>query len=98
MLKIGMSSEIVHKNIKVSGRVQGVGFRYSAKMAAENLGLKGYVENLYDGDVYLEVEGTAENVNEFINWCRTGPGYASVDQVYIGDDAVKSFRSFEIRH
>jgi len=46
-----------HVNITVKGRVQGVGFRYSAMEAAEELGIKGFVRNMPDGSVYIEAEG-----------------------------------------
>ena len=93
-----MSSEIIHKNIKISGRVQGVGFRYSTKLTADNMDIKGYVKNIYDGSVYIEAEGEMQNVNKFLEWCKSGHGYAVIEDIYIGDDSLKNFHSFEIRH
>lgn len=49
--------KMVRKHIIFSGRVQGVGFRYTACYLARSLGLTGWVKNLWDGDVEMEVQG-----------------------------------------
>ncbi len=49
----------------VSGRVQGVGFRYHVQMQAGKLKLSGFVRNLENGDVYLEVQGEPEEISTF---------------------------------
>jgi len=58
-----------HLNLKVLGRVQGVGFRYSALRAARSYGIKGFVRNEPDGSVYMEVEGEEMNLGLFLDWC-----------------------------
>jgi acylphosphatase len=88
---------MIHKNIQIFGRVQGVGFRYSARLAARNYGIKGFVRNMSDGSVYLEVEGSEDNVEKFINWCRVGPDFAYIDHVNIVDASLSNFESFEVR-
>lgn len=88
---------MVHKNIQIFGRVQGVGFRYSARLAARNYGIKGYVRNMSDGSVYLEVEGSEDNVTRFINWCREGPDFAHIDHINITDASLRNFETFEVR-
>lgn len=55
--------EIVRKHIYVSGRVQGVGFRYRTYYLAESLGLTGWVRNLYDERVELELQGREADMN-----------------------------------
>ena len=55
-----MNDRIVRKRIIVSGRVQGVGFRYRALHAAQSLGLTGWVKNNYDGSVEMELQGEEE--------------------------------------
>ena len=55
--------EMVRKHIFVSGRVQGVGFRYRTYYLAESLGLTGWVRNLYDERVEMELQGREEDMN-----------------------------------
>lgn len=59
--------------IKVSGKVQNVGFRLYTKKAAKNLDVNGYVKNLPDGSVYIEAEAEDYIIDQFVEWCRKGP-------------------------
>ena len=72
-----------HKRIfvRVSGRVQGVGFRWFVVGEAERLGLRGWVRNAPDGSVEVEVEGPAAPVDELIAKVSKGPPSARVSQV-----------------
>ncbi len=70
-----------HLNIKVSGQVQGVFFRDSARQKAEELGIKGFTRNESDDSVYIEAEGEEKNLKKFLNWCRQGPAFAQVKKV-----------------
>ncbi|HMV07363.1 MAG TPA: acylphosphatase [Cyclobacteriaceae bacterium] len=83
--------------IRVTGRVQGVFYRASAKDAAVQLMLKGFAQNQPDGSVYIEVEGDEENLNSFIAWCKHGPPRASVSNVVVEETGIKKFQRFEIR-
>ena len=65
----------------VSGRVQGVGFRYSAQRRARGLGLTGYVRNRADGRVELWAEGDADALATLDAWLRKGPPTARVEGV-----------------
>ena len=58
--------ETIRMHYIFSGYVQGVGFRYTAKYAAERLGITGWVRNLGDGSVEAEAEGTAADLAEFV--------------------------------
>ena len=82
--------------IKVSGFVQGVFFRHSAKNEAEKLALVGYAKNLDDGSVEIAVCGEKEKINEFIKWCHHGPALAQVDSVEIKEIAQQKFSDFRI--
>lgn len=64
----GMSAanEVLHETVLCSGRVQGVGFRYTTLQLAREFDVGGYVQNLPDGRVRIEVEGNAQEVNDFI--------------------------------
>ena len=67
----------------VSGRVQGVGFRYSTQEVAVRLGLRGWVRNLSDGRVELEAEGDAAALDRLLEFLRAGPRMARVDGVEV---------------
>ena len=58
---------MIRQHIYFSGRVQAVGFRFRAQMNATQLGLTGWVRNLFDGRVEAEVQGEIEQINRFIN-------------------------------
>jgi acylphosphatase len=83
----------------VSGRVQGVGFRYFVHDAATREGVTGYVRNLPDGRVEALVEGEAEAVTRVERAIRSGPGGARVQDVDV--DATEpsgAYRSFRVTH
>jgi acylphosphatase len=65
----------------ISGRVQGVGFRYTALREAERLGVTGYVRNLDDGDVEILAEGDPPDLDRFLSWLNTGPSGAWIERV-----------------
>lgn len=67
--------------LKVYGKVQGVGFRFYTHKRAQELGLKGYVQNKTDGSVYIEAEGEADQLEMFVLWCDEGPSWARVTRV-----------------
>lgn len=82
--------------ITVKGRVQRVFFRVSAARRAEALGIRGQVENLDDGSVKIVAEGTEENLEGLIDWCREGSPRAVVESVDVEwslpDDEFRDFR------
>lgn len=73
----------VHASITVYGLVQGVGYRWFVNRRSIELGLKGFVQNNYDGSVYLEVEGNRSLVEELINHLKVGPRSAQVKDVRV---------------
>jgi acylphosphatase len=83
---------------RVSGRVQGVFFRDSAREKAESLGLTGWVKNTPDGRVEALFEGPSEKVREMVEWCERGPSQASVESVNTDfEEARGDLESFEVR-
>lgn len=76
----------------VSGRVQGVGFRWSCMEEGERLGLVGEVRNLDDGDVEVFAQGPADDVARMIAWLYHGPRWASVASVHVTDLRPGSLR------
>ena len=67
--------------VRVSGDVQGVGFRWSTREEAVGRGLCGWVRNLPDGRVEAAFEGPPGDVDAMVAWCRTGPRWATVSGV-----------------
>jgi acylphosphatase len=76
---------MIRKRVIVRGRVQGVGFRWSAQAQAERLGVAGYARNLPDGTVQAELEGTEDAVRRMLDWLHHGPPYAEVDGIEVTD-------------
>ncbi|HTP79866.1 MAG TPA: acylphosphatase [Bacteroidota bacterium] len=85
-------------HIVVRGLVQGVGFRYFVLMRAQKFALRGYVQNVYNGDVEIEVEGARSLVEEFIGEVKVGPRAAHVSDLRIDwMDLSHAFTTFEVR-
>jgi acylphosphatase len=76
-----MADSLSRRRFVVTGRVQGVGFRWFAQRWGEKLGLRGWVCNREDGTVESEAEGRPESVAEFADRLRAGPAEARVDGV-----------------
>ncbi|MDR1955797.1 MAG: acylphosphatase [Treponema sp.] len=82
----------------IRGRVQGVGFRYSALHEARRLGLAGWVRNRSDGAVEVWVEGPAENQAAFRAWLDRGPPGARVASVrYESRTPTGKYPNFSIK-
>ena len=64
--ELKLQETIVRKHIVFSGWVQGVGFRYRARHAAEHYGVTGWVRNEYDGTVSMEIQGTESQIDQVI--------------------------------
>ena len=73
----------VRARIRVTGLVQGVGYRQSTVFEAERLGVSGSVRNLPDGSVEALAEGTRAAVEALVAWCRSGPPGAQVEAVEV---------------
>lgn len=84
-------------SITVSGKVQGVYYRQSAKEKAQELGIMGTVANLRNGNVLLIATGTSEQLNKLVEWCRIGPSRAVVNDVKVEESAAQSFSGFTIQ-
>ena len=85
-------------DLHVTGRVQGVSFRWYAAREAARLGLAGWVRNDPDGSVGAHAEGPTEAVDEFVTWCRQGPPAARVQDVTVSDVEADGATSFEITY
>jgi acylphosphatase len=73
----------VRAHLLISGRVQGVYFRQSTLLEAQNLGVNGWVRNLMDGRVEAVFEGEEHAVKTLVNYCRQGPPAARVSNLEV---------------
>ena len=88
----------VARRLLISGRVQGVGFRYFANDVASREGVTGWVRNLPDGRVEAYVEGEAQAVTHVEQALRQGPRGARIEAVYADDEPpCGGYPHFEIR-
>jgi acylphosphatase len=60
-----------------------VAYRHYARLAAQDYKIAGKIENLPDGSVYIEAQGEENNLKDFIDYCKTGPSWARVDNIEI---------------
>ena len=87
----------VARRFVVSGRVQGVGFRYFTQDTALREGVTGWVRNLPDGRVEALVEGDAEAVTRVERAVRAGPRGARVDRVWVNEeDPTGAYTTFSV--
>ena len=88
--------EPIRRHLLISGRVQGVGFRWSCRRMAEAQGVSGWCRNLPDGRVEAVFEGRPEAVAALAVWCERGPGYAHVTGTKVTDEDPIGETSFRI--
>jgi acylphosphatase len=82
----------------VSGRVQGVSFRWYTEEQARRLGVTGWVRNEPDGSVLVHAEGDDEAVDALVAWCRRGPSLARVSDVAVRAASAIGATTFETRY
>ena len=87
---------MIARRLIVSGRVQGVGFRFFAERAARELSILGFVRNLPDGAVEAVAEGEETAVARYVERLRQGPRLGRVTDLRIEEIAVSGYRDFEI--
>lgn len=94
-----MSADRKRVRVIVNGRVQGVFFRAKTRNEAIRNNVRGWVRNLADGSVEAVFEGGAEDVDRVVEWCRIGPGHASVENVEAVEEIYTgAFQDFSIRY
>ena len=92
-----MSNGQTRRRVVVSGGVQGVNFRDAARREAESAGVAGWVTNRDDGSVEAAFEGDSDAVERMVDWCRSGPGSADVEDVDVTEEEPQGESSFEVR-
>jgi len=83
--------------IRVTGKVQNVGFRYYTSKTANEFNISGFVTNKTDGSVYIEAEGEADAIEAFLHWCKQGPQWARVERFDIQEQPVMGFEGFKVQ-
>lgn len=81
--------------IRITGKVQGVFYRASAKKMADSMQLAGWVRNL-DEDVVVVVSGKEKDIEAFLHWCQKGPENAIVEDVLSEEIPYQDFHGFSI--
>lgn len=84
-------------HVTVTGRVQGVGMRWSCATEAQRAGVAGWVRNLPDGRVEAVLEGEDDAVDRVLRWLRTGPPAARVDDVSVRVSEPEGEQGFRVR-
>ncbi|MDR2211817.1 MAG: acylphosphatase [Spirochaetaceae bacterium] len=83
---------------RVCGRVQGVGFRYSAIQTARRLRINGWVRNAVNGEVEVWAEGAEEQLKTFLAWLYRGPEFSRVDTVKKEDQSPRGYGDFAVEY
>jgi acylphosphatase len=85
-----------HLDITVKGKVQGVFYRGATKAVADQLGVRGTIKNMPNGDVFIEAEADNAILEMFLDWCKEGPEGAKVESVDTHNGELKNYRNFEV--
>ena len=88
---------MVSLRLQISGRVQGVGFRYSMRDEATRRGVRGWVRNRRDGSVEALAQGEPAAVEALVDWARRGPPGARVTEVRASAAEEAALDGFELR-
>jgi len=88
---------MIRRRVVVSGHVQGVFFRETARRRALALGVAGWIRNTPDGSVEAAFEGDAEAVGRLVEFCREGPRGARVDWVDVIAEEPEGLSGFDVR-
>jgi acylphosphatase len=92
-----MAEDEVRRRVVVSGNVQGVFFRDSTEDEASNAGVAGWVRNRDDGTVEAVFEGDEGAVQRLVEWCRSGPSQADVNDVDVSEEEPEGLSGFQVR-
>jgi acylphosphatase len=87
---------MIRRRVIAHGFVQGVGFRYMARLEAARLGVGGWVRNRADGAVEAEIEGDEASVGAMLDWFAAGPRGAIVERTDVSELEPTGERSFRV--
>lgn len=90
---------MIQLHIIVSGKVQGVGFRYFSQMKAVQYGITGWAKNLADGSVEIVASGSKDQLDPFIEDLRVGNPFSKINNIEITESGVtEDYHSFTIKY
>ena len=89
-------SIMIARRYIVTGRVQGVGFRYFTHRVAQQLGVRGRVKNLPNGTVEVYAEGDENPMEQFLTGIKKGPSLGFVKDVAVGEVEPEGYQEFSI--
>lgn len=92
-----MSQSRVSRHYRIRGRVQGVGFRYFVRQAAQRLAVDGWVRNCPDGTVEAMAQGNPLAVEQLEQLLRTGPSWSQVSDLEASEVETENLSGFDIR-
>ena len=92
-----MADQVTRRRVGVRGRGQGVFFRDAAQQEAARAGVAGWVRNRDDGAVEAVFEGDPGAVERLVEWCRSGPSSADVEDVEATEEEPEGLSGFETR-
>lgn len=90
---------MIQYEINVSGRVQGVGYRYFAQQKANEMGITGWVKNAFDGSVLIVAQGIEAELKTFIDYLYIGPTRSRIDRItVIKVKLITVFDKFSVKY
>lgn len=90
---------MVQYELIISGRVQGVGYRYFVTQKANEMGITGWVKNSVDGGVIIVAQGIEEEIKTFIDYLYIGPTCSRVDQISkVKFNTLANFNNFSVKY
>ena len=85
--------------LNITGRVQGVGYRYFAALKANEMGITGWVKNAVDGSVIVVAQGIEEEIKTYIDYLYIGPTRSRVDQISkVKFNTLSDFNNFSVKY
>ena len=89
---------MIQVELKIDGRVQGVGFRHFTKIKAREIGLLGWVKNTADGGVFVVVQGNNSDIETLIDFLKIGPPLSKVENLTRTKvDILSDFNKFSVK-
>jgi len=88
----------VRLRVLIEGRLQGANFRLNTQQQADKLGLVGFIRNLSDGRIEIEVQGQENKVEQLLQWCQEEPHGGQIKSILFRyDEPINRYSEFSVR-